>query len=270
MKIDHFEIIFIRLLHLLAHHPDFGEGHEELVDLSQYLDFYLDLIASSETVSLIYHLALRAKTVQDSEGDQFSRNLYVISELAQELIKKRAALHSWSLPSYPGKVKLPSDVLRPFRSAESANQVAKTVYLPEETLSWLEENEKERINRERKQKRAAMSGKRKINGGSKRSRRKKRRKYEDDDNDDNDIATSDFHENDSDGDRHADQSTDPGDDDGDSGSGLSSDGEEQLGRGARSKAKAKQRRREKKLKKAVPQRRDTSPLTSASEGTGEG
>jgi sister-chromatid-cohesion protein PDS5 len=34
IKVEHFEIIFIRLLHLLAHHPDFGMEQDELLDMA--------------------------------------------------------------------------------------------------------------------------------------------------------------------------------------------------------------------------------------------
>ena len=46
-----------------------------------------------------------------------------MSELAQELIKIRTQLHSWDLQSYPGKVKLPSDILRALPNSETANRV---------------------------------------------------------------------------------------------------------------------------------------------------
>ena len=35
-----------------------------------------------------------------------------MADLAQELIKALAQARSWTLQSYPGKVKLPSDILR--------------------------------------------------------------------------------------------------------------------------------------------------------------
>ena len=35
-----------------------------------------------------------------------------MADLAQELIKAHAQGRSWTLQSYPGKVKLPSDILR--------------------------------------------------------------------------------------------------------------------------------------------------------------
>ncbi|KAG1784584.1 armadillo-type protein [Suillus plorans] len=141
-KVDWFEIIFIRLLHLLAHHPDFSTAHENLQEMAKYIDFYLDLIASSDNVSLLYHLAMKAKTVRDGQSHTYSENLYAMSELTQELIKARAQARSWSLQSYPGKVKLPSDILRALPNPEAATKILKTVYLPEETSAWLSESSK--------------------------------------------------------------------------------------------------------------------------------
>jgi hypothetical protein len=34
----------------------------------RYVQFYLDQIATSETVSLLYHLAMKGKTVRDAES----------------------------------------------------------------------------------------------------------------------------------------------------------------------------------------------------------
>jgi hypothetical protein len=54
----------------------------------------------------------------------FRQNLYIICELAQDLIKTRAQAHSWTIQSYPGKVKLPGDILRPQPNAETSNKVS--------------------------------------------------------------------------------------------------------------------------------------------------
>jgi hypothetical protein len=35
--------------------------------IRRYVEFYLDLIATSETVSLLHHLAAKAKTVRDAD-----------------------------------------------------------------------------------------------------------------------------------------------------------------------------------------------------------
>lgn len=60
-------------------------------------------------------------------------------EIAQLLIRTRAQANSWLLPAYPGKIKLPSDILKPLPSAEAVNQILKTVYLTDEASGWLTE-----------------------------------------------------------------------------------------------------------------------------------
>ncbi|KAF8624977.1 hypothetical protein AX15_005612 [Amanita polypyramis BW_CC] len=137
IKIQHLEMTFIRLLHLLAHHPDFSTSPEDLMDIAKYIQFYLDLVGSAETTSLLYHLAMKGKTVRDAESHSHSENFYAICEMAQELIKARAHQNSWGIQSYPGKVKLPSDILRPLPNVETANKIVKTMYLPEEASTAL-------------------------------------------------------------------------------------------------------------------------------------
>ncbi|EIN08867.1 hypothetical protein PUNSTDRAFT_67344 [Punctularia strigosozonata HHB-11173 SS5] len=63
------ELLFLRFLHLLAHHPDFGTDHEQLLEMAKYLDFYIELVATEENISLLHHLAMRCKTVRDAESD---------------------------------------------------------------------------------------------------------------------------------------------------------------------------------------------------------
>lgn len=138
-------MIFIRYLHLLAHHPDYALTRELLPDLAKYIDFYLDQIASADTISLLYHLAGRLKSVRDARShahsevgnysvscvgvyllNTWTQNLYTISELAQYIIKLRAQAHNWTLQVIPKKVKLPSDILRPLPTPEAANEVSNT------------------------------------------------------------------------------------------------------------------------------------------------
>lgn len=42
------------------------------MDLYRYIDFYLDLVATPDNISLLYHLAMKAKTVRDAESHTFS------------------------------------------------------------------------------------------------------------------------------------------------------------------------------------------------------
>jgi sister-chromatid-cohesion protein PDS5 len=48
----------------------------------------------------------------------------VASELAQAILKAKGKSKSWTIQSYPGKVKLPGDILRPLPSAEAQSKVS--------------------------------------------------------------------------------------------------------------------------------------------------
>ncbi|THV07080.1 hypothetical protein K435DRAFT_772803 [Dendrothele bispora CBS 962.96] len=194
LRVQSIELIFVRLLHTLAHHPDFATTKDELVDIAKYVQFYLDLVLNNENLSLLYHLASKGKTVRDSEGQTFSENLYVMCELAQELIKNRAQQHSWNIPSYPGKLKLPSDILKPHPNAEIANKVVKQTYLPAEATSWLaaiSAPAKEKKERKAPVKRKATTTTATNGHAPKRARKKRRQSAHTDDDEDEDRGTSD-------------------------------------------------------------------------------
>lgn len=102
-------------------------------------------MATSDNAPLLFHLAGRTKTVKDAESQEYSKvklkailfslsgseplisnalqNLYVMSELAQHIIKTRTQAQGWSLPTFPGKTKLPDDIFQPHSSAESMRKV---------------------------------------------------------------------------------------------------------------------------------------------------
>ncbi|KAL1759171.1 armadillo-type protein [Schizophyllum commune] len=253
VRVEYIESIFIHLLHLLAHHPDMDGTHEALVDMANYIKFYLELVANEETVSLLYHLAMKGKTVRDMD-DAFNENFWMICELAQELIKLRSHAHGWNIQSYPGKVKLPPDILRPQVSPEAANAVVKQVYLSDETLAWVRESNKPAQNKEKKE-RKPTTRKRKASpsakaNGTKRSRKKKR-PAEDDSSEGEDFGDGSDVEMSS-------PLTNPSELNGDDEEEEEEDGEteEMLGRGARGRAKAK-------AKKAT--RRKTKPKAASSD-----
>ena len=60
-----------------------------------------------------------------------------MSELAQELIKAYARPRQWSLPSYPGKVRLPSDIFRGLPSDAARATILKTQYLSQHLVDVL-------------------------------------------------------------------------------------------------------------------------------------
>ncbi|XP_006463974.1 hypothetical protein AGABI2DRAFT_225984, partial [Agaricus bisporus var. bisporus H97] len=156
-RVEYFELLFVRLLHILAHHPDFSTEHEDLLDLAKYIQFYLDLVATSENVPLLYHLATKGKTVRDHSSFVHSENFYILCELAQDLIKGRASAHSWPLPSYPGKVRMPADILRPLPNAEAANRILQTTFLPEGTREWVAAMSHQQLSKKKERKVTAMS-----------------------------------------------------------------------------------------------------------------
>ena len=63
-----FEMPFVRLLHLIAHHPDCSMEADDVVSSAAYIQLYLDHVAHEKNVSLLYYLAGRLKTVRDPES----------------------------------------------------------------------------------------------------------------------------------------------------------------------------------------------------------
>ncbi|KAJ7145311.1 armadillo-type protein [Mycena crocata] len=243
-RVQHMEMMFIRLLHLLAHHPDFATSQEELIDIAKYIQFYLQQVANADTISLLYHLAMKGKTVRDAESQLHTENLYVVSELAQELIKIWAHTHSLNISTYPGKVKLPPDILRPLPDVKTANDISRTIFLSPQMLEWLKEkyNPKDRKEKEKKEKaeRAAVKRKAppKTNGNPTKRRRKRHSGHSED-------FGSELSEEDM-----AEKSEPAVDTEEDAEPELS--GEEKLGRGQRTRAKKKQARASKKAKHSSP------------------
>ncbi|PWN42791.1 hypothetical protein IE81DRAFT_289632 [Ceraceosorus guamensis] len=140
LRVKHFDVSFVRFLHLLAHHPDFSrERLDEIVDLGKYIDFWLDSLGTSQNVSLLYYLSTRLKGIRDTESPGHSDNLYCLSELAQLYIKLRANRENWTISSYPGRVNLPSDIFRPLPSREVQKEVYERVFLPDTMVSALTE-----------------------------------------------------------------------------------------------------------------------------------
>ncbi|KAJ7637138.1 armadillo-type protein [Roridomyces roridus] len=248
-RVQDLEMVFIRLLHLLAHHPDFGvDTKEELLDIAKYIWFYLEQVANADTVSLLFHLAGRGKTVYDAEPGE-SEKFWIACELAQELIKIWAKQHSLTVTTHPGKVKLPSDILRPMEKAEYTKQNRDTTYLSDEMLRWAaavyDSAKEKKEKKERAPKRKAPA---KANGNPTKRRRKRQSGRSDDDDDDEDAMDED------------EPSSEPPavvEDDEDE---SEADGEERLGRGQRTRAKRKQ------AKAALKKARQSSPLTESSEG----
>jgi hypothetical protein len=105
-RLQQFEAIFVRFLHLLAHHPDFSKDVEDVklfakcVEIhqpiviyrpaddgppSRYIEFYLDCVANMENISFLFHLASKLKTVRDSESQGHSEARFFVLSLKSAL-----------------------------------------------------------------------------------------------------------------------------------------------------------------------------------------
>ncbi|KAF2751452.1 hypothetical protein M011DRAFT_114758 [Sporormia fimetaria CBS 119925] len=136
-----FEPIFARLLSVLAHHPDFDTDDDEWPQImSKYILFYLKCVATSDNLPLIYQMAQRVKGVADgiTSSEDADQKLYILSDLAQSLIRYWEEQNGWSMQAYPGKLKLPAAIFRPLESHDRAQEIADNIWISEEVVEQLE------------------------------------------------------------------------------------------------------------------------------------
>jgi len=125
------EAVFARLLSLLAHHPDYGTGVDDLLDSARYMMFYLTSVATEQNISLIYHIAQRVKQKRDAIDPDVSENLYHLSDLAQAMIRRYEDVHGWTLETFPHNLRLPSELFLSIPNEELAQEIARKQYMPE-------------------------------------------------------------------------------------------------------------------------------------------
>jgi len=126
------ESILPRLLSLLAHHPDYAIDTESLAYQAQYLIYYVSCVSSQENCGLIYKYAERVKQAADAINPEASENIYILSELAQGVIRKWEERKGWSLQTWPLKVGIPTGLFGALQSREIAQQIATKQYLPDD------------------------------------------------------------------------------------------------------------------------------------------
>lgn len=126
------ESVFARLLSLLAHHPDYDNTAEGLVDFTRYLLYYLQPVATEDNLSVIYHIAQRVKQSRDAidPSPAYDNSLYHLSDLAQLTIRKYEEAYGWNIQTMPGKIRLPVSLYTELKDHEEAQQIAEKNYLP--------------------------------------------------------------------------------------------------------------------------------------------
>lgn len=135
VKTTSFERSLVRLIHMLAHHQEFldliAQPDQTLQAFSfalEYICFFLELVANSENVSLLYYLAARVKQYKDTLSD--SDNVYMISDLAQAAIQEVVSQRSWNIVTWPGKVDLSADLFCPLQDSVRAHEIVSSSFMP--------------------------------------------------------------------------------------------------------------------------------------------
>lgn len=132
------EATMARLLSVLAHHPDYSEDPDLLIDHARYIIFYVSLVATESNLGLIYKYAERVKQTNDSL-DPKSEAHRVLSDLAQAVIRKWQEKKNWVFSAWPEKVGLPLGLFTALQSHSEAQSVAEKQYTPEGTDEKLDD-----------------------------------------------------------------------------------------------------------------------------------
>jgi len=133
------ELCFARFLSLLAHHPDFSMEVENLKDFVAYIMFYLKVVVQKSTISLIYNVAQRVKSVQDGINPELSDNLYCLSDIAQAVVRAFADEKGWQLTAFDGKITMPSGIFALIKGHGVSQAIAEKQYAPEDLLDGIED-----------------------------------------------------------------------------------------------------------------------------------
>ncbi|CAG8641165.1 916_t:CDS:10, partial [Ambispora leptoticha] len=177
-----FEMSLVRLIHLISH-TDFSLESNQLLRATKYIEFFLETIANAENISFLYYITGRIKQFQDLHGQENpenlhapkkSDNLYILSDLAQHVIREKCKAASWTLPSYPGQVKLPADLFASLPTAEKMKEVMEKNYLPVDFIKMLEKKQPTAHSKQEK----ATKKPRSTNSTKKSQSPKKRRKID--------------------------------------------------------------------------------------------
>jgi sister-chromatid-cohesion protein PDS5 len=128
-----------RLISLLAHHPDFSAEAEDLMDHARYLLYYVSNVATETNFAMIYKYAERVKQTLDGIDPSQSERLYILSDLAQSLLRKWQERKNWSFQAFSGKVGLPLGLYTALPSHQAAQEIAEKQFLPEEVDEQLDD-----------------------------------------------------------------------------------------------------------------------------------
>lgn len=133
------EAIMPRLISLLAHHPDLSESVDDLADHARYIIYYVSNVANESNLGLIFRYAERVKQTRDALDPAKSKNLYLVSDLAQAVIRKWQERKGWAFEAYSKKIGLPTGLFLALPNHDAAQEVADKQYIPDGTDQKLDE-----------------------------------------------------------------------------------------------------------------------------------
>ncbi|KAI8343353.1 armadillo-type protein [Chlamydoabsidia padenii] len=121
-----------RLIHLLAHHPDFGSSDEELETFAQYIDFYISCITTHENITPLYYYVQRIKLSVDALEESYTKNSQILCELAALLLERRAKRSGWQIESGRQTTKLHSKLYKPLPVGPAQKQALEQTYISDD------------------------------------------------------------------------------------------------------------------------------------------
>ncbi|PKI82918.1 hypothetical protein MVES_003169 [Malassezia vespertilionis] len=144
-RAEAFDAAFLRFLYILAHHPDFAPGSDEVVHIAQYIEFFLGNVGTPQNMGALMAYARALKRAVDAAAPPHhveAQYLYIISELAQLVVQRFAEEHGWTMETHQD-VALPADILGALPPAEMA-QVQETRYLDDRLVEQVQARKKKR------------------------------------------------------------------------------------------------------------------------------
>lgn len=144
-----FEASYVRFIYMLSHHQKFeelfeaynqasmDEKRQSFLELAKfalvYLVYALGLITTQNSISLLFYLTQRIKQYEDVELDNTSNDrLYLLSDLAQQVIQRISDIRTWNITTWSGKYALPADLFIKNRDRKQVHDVILSTYIPDE------------------------------------------------------------------------------------------------------------------------------------------
>lgn len=174
---SNFETALPILISLLAHHQYFGRQADDLIadleESAEYIIFYLKNVATSSNLSTLYAVTQRIKTVQDGIDGSKSKNLYMIADLAEAIIRAYQEEKGWSHQLSNATFRLPAGFFSPLSSDVDAQALAERRFLPEDMIDTIPDIVRAHLKAKRRKHEHAHRGT-KANGSVKTKAERKR------------------------------------------------------------------------------------------------